>query len=327
MSSAFLVQTRSFYGYRPTFYVCVLYIALFSITLGIHLRQMISSRYWFLGPTVLFGALLELIGWIGRLWSNQNLSLRTPFVIQICCLIMGPTPLLAANFVIFGRLVSLLGTNYSRLRPNHYTYIFLGCVSLDILPALRIDSEIHAIFRIAKDILSLLLQGAGGGIAAVAEPGEPALKFGTNLMITGIALQVAMMTTFSILVGEYILRYIHDKPLKGRSSASGGEHFPLDARRNVLLYAMGSSTFLLLIRSVTFDSGIYRLIELGGGWNSTIMHTEWLFNVFDAAVVFVAFVIWNVAHPSILMEDGRISALALGKMTPRGLNSKSMIPE
>ncbi|KAJ8080153.1 Envelope glycoprotein [Marasmius tenuissimus] len=298
MSSAFLVQTRSFYGYRPTFYVCVLYIALFSITLGIHLRQMISSRYWFLGPTVLFGALLELIGWIGRLWSNQNLSLRTPFVIQICCLIMGPTPLLAANFVIFGRLVSLLGTNYSRLRPNHYTYIFLGC-----------------------DILSLLLQGAGGGIAAVAEPGEPALKFGTNLMITGIALQVAMMTTFSILVGEYILRYIHDKPLKGRSSASGGEHFPLDARRNVLLYAMGSSTFLLLIR------GIYRLIELGGGWNSTIMHTEWLFNVFDAAVVFVAFVIWNVAHPSILMEDGRISALALGKMTPRGLNSKSMIPE
>lgn len=31
---------------------------------------------------------------------------------------MGPTPLLAANFVIFGRIIHRLGTQYSRLSPK-----------------------------------------------------------------------------------------------------------------------------------------------------------------------------------------------------------------
>ncbi|KAK1227710.1 Envelope glycoprotein gp160 [Marasmius sp. AFHP31] len=127
------------------------------------------------------------------------------------------------------------------------------------------------------------------------------------------------MTIFVILLGEYTLRYIHNKPLKGGSS-SGSERFPLDTRRKVLLLAMASTTVLLFIR------GIYRLIELSGGWNSTIMHTEWLFNVFDAAVVFVAFVIWNAAHPSALLEDRRVGSLAREKMTS-GLTSESTIPE
>ncbi|KAL0566542.1 envelope glycoprotein [Marasmius crinis-equi] len=215
---------------------------------------------------------------------------------QICCLIIGPTPLLAANFVVFGRLVSLLGTEYSRLRPNYYSYIFLGC-----------------------DILSLVLQGAGGGIASSADPGTSALDAGTNLMIAGIALQVAMMAVFVVLVAEYTLRYIYDKPLKGRGGAGGGR-FPLDTRRQVALFAMGSTTVLLFIR------GIYRLIELSGGWNSTIMHTEWLFNVFDAAVVLLAFAIWNVAHPSILLDIRSKDAVTTEKVQS-GHTSENTLPE
>ncbi|KAJ8079258.1 Envelope glycoprotein [Marasmius tenuissimus] len=258
------------YGYRPLLYVCVIYIALFSTTLGIHIQQMFSSRSWFMGPTVVLAASLEVAGWAGRLWSNQDLPNGDPFMLQICTLILGPTPLLAANFVIFGRLVSLLGVHFSRLRPNLYAYIFLGC-----------------------DVISLILQGAGGGIASSADPGTSGLDLGTNLMISGIALQVAMMTVFVILVGEFIFRYINDKPLRKKATM---DRFPLDTRRQVLLLAMGITTGLLFIR------GVYRLIELSDGWDSEIMRTEWLFNVFDGAMIVLALFTWNVAHPAVLLR-------------------------
>ncbi|KAL0565413.1 envelope glycoprotein [Marasmius crinis-equi] len=266
-----LDDAHSSYGYRPTFFVCVLYVALFSSTLGMHLLQMVSSRYWFLAPTVILAAFLEVLGWVGRLWSNQNLHNGDPFMMQICCLIIGPTPLLAANFVVFGRLVSLLGAEYSRLRPTLYAKIFLGC-----------------------DIVSLCLQGAGGGLASTADSGTSMFDLGTNLMIAGIILQVVMMTIFVILVGEYTYRYIYSKPHHKKVSVDS-IRFPLDTRRQLLLLAMGITTVLLFIR------GIYRLIELSGGWDSEIMRTEWLFNVFDAAMVFLAFLTWNVAHPAVLL--------------------------
>ncbi|KAG7100095.1 hypothetical protein E1B28_001875 [Marasmius oreades] len=270
---------HSAYGYRPTFWICILYVALFSTTLVIHVWQTISSRYWFLVPTVILGAVLEVLGWAGRLWSSRDLGLRDPFMMQICCLILGPTPLLAANFVIFGRLVGALGEGFSRLRPRFYTYVFLSC-----------------------DIVSLVLQGIAGGFAATADPGTSQYDLGTNLMVAGIGLQVAMMTIFVILVGEYTVRYINDRPLKryrttqNRSTGTQSmRRFPLDTRRQVLLFAMGITTLLLFIRA------IYRLIELSGGWQSQVARTQWLFNVFDAALVTVAFFTWNVAHPSRLL--------------------------
>ncbi|KAK1222802.1 Envelope glycoprotein gp160 [Marasmius sp. AFHP31] len=303
-----LDDAHSSYGYRPTFVVCVIYVALFSTTLGMHLLQMVYSRYWFLAPTVILAAFLELLGWVGRLWSNQSLrngdafmmqsvsspsfsrltlTFLQPVTLRICCLIIGPTPLLAANFVIFGRLVTLLGTEYSRLRPNLYSYIFLGC-----------------------DIVSLALQGAGGGFASTAKSGDKMFDLGTNLMIAGIILQVVMMTIFVVLVGEFTLRYIRDRPHRKKTVTSNSARFPLDTRRQILLLAMGTTTALLFVR------GIYRLIELSGGWDSEIMRTEWLFNVFDAAMVFLAFFTWNVAHPALLLQvrDGKTNENMMAQM-------------
>ncbi|KAL0066697.1 envelope glycoprotein [Marasmius tenuissimus] len=102
-----------------------------------------------------------------------------------------------------------------------------------------------------------------------------------------------MMTVFVILVGEFIFRYINDKPLRKKATM---DRFPLDTRRQVLLLAMGITTGLLFIR------GVYRLIELSGGWDSEIMRTEWLFNVFDGAMIVLALFTWNVAHPAVLLR-------------------------
>ncbi|KAK7041584.1 envelope glycoprotein [Paramarasmius palmivorus] len=285
------IDEASKYGYRPTLYVCILYVALFSVTTTAHLIQIIFSRYWFLIPTVLLGGILEILGWVGRLWSNQNLLLDAPFTIQICCLIIGPTPLLAANFVLFGRLVRLLGTEYSRLPPRLYTWIFTSC-----------------------DIISLIFQAVGGAMASGSDDGSEDFNTGTDLMIAGIAIQVAMMTIFVILAGEYLFRHLNDKPLRKSTDAIRAKEMPsessttlntrvtLDTRRQLLIFALGFTTLLLFIR------GVYRLVELSGGWDSEIMHTEWLFNVFDAALVTVTFYTWNFAHPSLLLDTSSSSS-------------------
>ena len=47
---------------------------------------------------------------------------------RIVTTIIAPTPLLAANFVMMGRLVRRLGPSYSRLSPRWYTIIFCSSV-------------------------------------------------------------------------------------------------------------------------------------------------------------------------------------------------------
>ena len=101
----------------------------------IHTVQALYFRLWWLIPSAIFCGFLELTGWSGRLWSSQNPFLETPFIIQwvhfdcrflvlhswvyrIVTLVIAPTPLVAANFILLGRIIRRLGPQYSRLTPR-----------------------------------------------------------------------------------------------------------------------------------------------------------------------------------------------------------------
>ncbi|KAJ8080155.1 hypothetical protein AAF712_003864 [Marasmius tenuissimus] len=261
-------QGFNLYGYVPTLWICVMFVGVFGATFVLHFFQIVKSRYWFLAATFLPAGVLEFVGWAARLASNRDVYNRTPYIAQSTTLVLAPTFLLAAHFIVFGRIVALLGTEYSRLRPKFYTIIFLG-----------------------GDIISLFTQGAGGGMAAKAEEGN---KLGLNLLLVGIGIQVVMIASFSILAVEYTVRHIRDKPLKRANS--NGIRTPMDSGHKTLLIVLAATTTLLLIR------GIYRLIELAGGLDSPIKTTEWPFVVFEGATIFNVFAIWNVWHPSKYLE-------------------------
>ena len=111
------------------------------MTLVVHLGYATFYRMWWLFPTIGLCGVLEIVGWSGRLWSSFSPLLGAPFKMQsvfqyfissfnsptnhgnnnhfrIVATILGPTPLLAANFVIFGVLIHRLGFQYSRLSPK-----------------------------------------------------------------------------------------------------------------------------------------------------------------------------------------------------------------
>jgi hypothetical protein len=87
------------YNYVPTEWVCVMFVALFSLSSSkpfdlvpvcnshenypvIHVVQAIRFRQWWLFPTAVLCGLLEVLGWSARLWSSKSPFLLEPFYIQ-----------------------------------------------------------------------------------------------------------------------------------------------------------------------------------------------------------------------------------------------------
>lgn len=53
-------------------------------TSAVHSVQAFKSKYWIIYPTLVIGALVEVLGWAGRYWSSQNVTALDPFLMQIC---------------------------------------------------------------------------------------------------------------------------------------------------------------------------------------------------------------------------------------------------
>ncbi|KAJ7686269.1 RTA1 like protein-domain-containing protein [Mycena rosella] len=263
---------QSPYGYTPTEYVCIIFVVLFSSSTLLHLGQATYYRLWWLIPTACLAGVLEIVGWAGRLWSAISPHLFKSFEMQIVCTIMGPTPLAAANFIILGRVIAYLGPAYSRLSPQLYTILFLCC-----------------------DIISLVVQGIGGGMAAGAVNQRLSPARGGNIMLGGIAFQMVTITVYVFCAGEFLLRYLQNRPIAARGAPTAATA-PLSTRMKLLIGALVFNTTCLFIRAV------YRVIELSDGWGGRIIHTQVYFNVLDGAMITLALVTLNIAHPGALLH-------------------------
>ncbi|KAJ6481507.1 RTA1-like protein [Mycena vitilis] len=260
------------YGYTPIEYVCVIFVVLFALSTLTHVGQATRYRMWWLFPTAILSGVLETIGWGGRLWSSTAPQIFTAYEIQIVCTIMGPTPLAAANFIILGHIIKRLGPIYSRLSPRLYTTLFLCC-----------------------DIVSLVVQAIGGGAAAGAVNRHRNPAKGGHIMLGGIAFQMATITVYVLCAGEFLVRYLHNRPV-GNAIAGKLETAPLDRKMKVLVCALVFNTTCLFIRA------LYRVIELSDGWSGRIIHTQVYFNVLDGAMIVLAIITLNLAHPGRLLN-------------------------
>lgn len=259
------------YNFIPTMGVCAAFVALYSISTLLHLGQAIFYRTWFMIATAVFAGILEILGWSGRLWSSQNVDLNTPFMIQIIGCILGPTPLLAVDFVIFGAIIQHLGIGYSRMGPKWYTIVFCTC-----------------------DAISLIVQAIGGAKASQASHNHDRIgaRKGGDIMLGGIAFQLGVIVLFSFFVAEYLVRYFFKRPIDNKSEITRG---PLRMNIKLMIAALVLNVTCLFIR------GVYRTIELKDGWNGRIISTQLYFNVLDGAMVTLAIFTFNIFHPGMLL--------------------------
>lgn len=196
----------------------------------------------------------ELIGWIGRTWSAECPYNQRAYMIQITTLIIGPVFFTGALYVLLGMFINVLGRHYSIMSAKMYTYIFMTC-----------------------DVISLIIQAAGGAMASMAAGSQKDPKLGTNIMVAGVMFQLVAMTIFTIFAIDFTRR----------SSKLG-----MPREYNKILMALFISLAAIYVRS------IFRAIELVEGWTGYLMMHEAYFIALDAALMVIAVAIFLPFDPA-----------------------------
>ncbi|KAF7587444.1 hypothetical protein BBP40_007215 [Aspergillus hancockii] len=258
------------YGYYPNYggniFFAVFYgvCGLFQLSFGIYFRS------WTLMVALTVGTLLEMAGYIGRVLMNKNPWDAGAFKLQIVAIVLGPTFIAAGIYLTLKHIILSLGPEYSRLNPKLFTWIFIGC-----------------------DIGSLILQAAGGGVAAAAgKDQQNLLNAGNDIIITGIAFQVATMSVCGVLGLEFFIRYLR-RGSGEKDSENGGKHTKLVVFADIFAYVT------VLIRC------IYRIPEMAGGWGNPLMQKEDEFLVLDGMMVALAVLALTVFHPGLFLPSMR----------------------
>jgi hypothetical protein len=286
----------SFFVYRPTKSANLAFVLLFGFSGIVFLLQGIARKKRWVGFTVVMvtGCILEVVGYTGRILAYDHVyrevsynfrayiiaitanTQQSPFFMQIICLTVAPAFLAAGIYLCLSQVVSVIGPKNSRISPRFYPLIFVTC-----------------------DFLSLVLQGAGGGIAAVKAHEDEDPKLGNNIMIAGLSVQVVTMLAFILLALDFAVRTVYRIRQLGSENALDPRYAEL--RKSWVF--KGFLVALLLSSLCIFTRCIYRVAELSDGWTGELMKMENYFIGFEGAIVFVAVFMLNLFHPGVGIND------------------------
>ncbi|SMR51684.1 unnamed protein product [Zymoseptoria tritici ST99CH_3D1] len=262
------------YGYYPALSGNIALLVVFAITFFVQLFLGTRARLPAFTSVVAIGCMGEAIGYGGRLMLNENPWDDTGFRIQIVCLILSPSFLAAGIYLTLKHIVLTLGPECSRLKPRLYTWIFISC-----------------------DAFSIILQAAGGGVAASAS--ADLVNIGNRIIIAGIAFQVATMFICMCLALDFALR-LGKKAKLSKANGARLERVQTYATKPAFYFYLSLSGLAFL---TIFIRSVYRLPEMAGGWGNPLMQREKEFLVLDGAMVAIAAVAMSIAHPGIFFPE------------------------
>ncbi|TKA66064.1 hypothetical protein B0A49_06892 [Cryomyces minteri] len=256
---------QAHYQYVPTLPGNALYLAIFVLLLALQLGFSIRYRTWgFLGG--MFGGLmLEILGYVGRVQLHSKPFIDPPFLMQLVTLTIGPAFLAASIYLYLARLIVATGPSLSYFRPRTYTILYISC-----------------------DSISLLLQAAGGALASSATTAS-ADQTGINIMIAGLGCQVASLTLFLSLCGEFAFRVARNLSAMDPAFAALRATF----RFRAFTAALRVATLAIFARSV------FRVAELSQGFHGALANQEATFMVLEGGMIVVAVGALTIFHPGI----------------------------
>ncbi|KAF2472796.1 RTA1-domain-containing protein [Lindgomyces ingoldianus] len=277
------------YRYVPSKPAAVVFVVAFSLTTFLHTFQLVNKRTWYFIPLVI-GGFFEIVGYIGRILSTNDLWALGPFIMQSLLLLVAPALFAASIYIILGRIILLVdGERYSLIRHKWLTKVF-----------------------VTGDVLSFLVQGGGGGIQAMHT--LAALHTGEKLIIVGLFLQLAFFGFFIFVAGLFHYRLVNANPSKqssapiSLSSLANRNNSPrrvtasssatpttlnvdsLPWKRHI--YALYAASTLIMIR------GVFRVIEYLMGNSGYLLRHEYFLYIFDAFLMFLVMGLFNWIHPS-----------------------------
>lgn len=241
------------YHYVPSLAAGVVFTILFLLSAAGHL-----ARFWMVRviPSLLLaiGAILELVGWAARIWSSKCPYNDSAFKTQVTLLVIGPVFFTAAIYLFLSHLIRRYGEQYSLLKPKAYLWTF-----------------------ITADVVSLLIQAAGAGIASsqLSKP-DGSAKHGSDVVAGGMIFQIVAMTVFVVCFAVFIKRMY-------AAISMGG----VRRKDNFLIAAIIFSLLVIYIRN------IFRAIQMKQGFTSNLFIHERYFIALDGVMMFLAVAVFN----------------------------------
>ncbi|KAI9743445.1 MAG: hypothetical protein M1818_002757 [Claussenomyces sp. TS43310] len=247
----------SVFHYVPSLAANSVFLALFVASGLIHLYQGVRSKQWFYMSAAVLGCVTEVIGYAGRIELHKNPFDFTDFLIQIVCLTIGPAFFSASIYFTLTKIVNALGPEHSRFNAKWYYWGFIPC-----------------------DVLSIVLQAAGGGLSSGGKGNN-----GVDVSLAGLAFQVFTLCVFVILVADYMLRW-------KRNGTTA-----LTIRFKLFATLLSLAIIFILARSA------YRIDELSDGYNGSIFHDQTSFIVLEGVLISIATFLLNLTHPSYTFDE------------------------
>lgn len=127
------------------------------------------------------------------------------------------------------------------------------------------------------------------------------VNLGNNIVLGGLILQVIFFGFFIIVAGIFHKR-IRAVPT-GRSMSA---NIPWER----YLFILYTASAMIIIRC------IFRVAEYAGGQDGVLLGTETYLYIFDATLMFLVMLIFNVQHPSIIINKKIIAEYRMGNLSP-----------
>ncbi|KAH8804861.1 putative RTA1 domain protein [Xylogone sp. PMI_703] len=255
--------------YQPSLAANLTYLTVFAVLLFVQAVLGCVYRSWGFLVGMSLGLLLEIVGYVGRVGLHNDPFSFNDFVIQLVCLTIAPAFPSASIYLCLSRLIVIHGTHFARFKPKTYTYTFVTC-----------------------DIISLILQAAGGGIAASANV-QSDKDTGVNIMIAGLVFQVVSLLLFMALSLDFV-RFVRG----ANGNGTNPKFISLRERLTFRLfpYALAFATITIFIRCV------FRVAELQGGFRGKIANDQTVFLVFEGPMIMAAVFALTVCHPGLCFD-------------------------
>ncbi|PVH79609.1 RTA1-domain-containing protein [Cadophora sp. DSE1049] len=255
--------SEAHFTYIPTLYGNAALAGIFGIYAVFHLIIGIRFKTWGYMIGMVGGLVLEVLGYANRIRMHYNPFPKMPFILQLVGLTIGPAFLSAAIYLCLGRIIVVYGQHISRLKPRSYTIIFMSC-----------------------DLVSLILQSAGGAMASIADTQEDTDR-GVNVMISGLIAQVVSLTVFAILCADFAFQ--------SRKKWNDRDPKFFELRRTKFWKAFLAGLFIATL--AIYIRSVFRVAELWGGFDSSLANNEPIFMALEGGMLLIATTCQTVFHP------------------------------
>lgn len=294
-----------------------IFTAVFGLLMVLFIGLTVYSRHVYFGTAMFLGSAGEFAGYLARVLAVNDTANSDLFLCQFVSLTISPAFTMAAIYFFMAQVLVVYQLGVSRrlcmLKPLWFSYIFVVC-----------------------DVLSLVIQAAGGAMASLSLDGDGDAENGTHVMVAGLAFQVFSMLFFIFITVNFFYRvwFRSDhairfsfanlfallfntpkgKQLSHQLDPTFSQEYASARRLTIFGYLpliLYSSVLFIYIRC------IYRVIELAQGWSGYLITHEVYIMTLDALMVCLTCAIYVPFHPVfIFRKTTNLSFKTVKRKTP-----------